>query len=66
MNDALPMWTQIAMGALALIALFYFGPKAGQAVKQSPKGSASDWMGLLLPIGAVVLFVILLIALARG
>lgn len=62
----MPLWMQIVMGALALLALIYFGPKAAQAAKESPKGSASDWLGLLLPIGAVVLFVILLIAFAGG
>lgn len=60
------LWMQIALGAMALVALFFFGPMAGRAVKESPKGTAKDWMGVLLPIGGVVLFVILLIALARG
>ena len=60
------LWMQIALGAMALVALFYFGPKAGEAVKNSPKGSAKDWLGVLLPIGGVVLFVLLLIALAQG
>lgn len=66
MNEAVPIWMQVAMGALALLALFYFGPKAGAAVRNSPKGSARDWLGVLLPIGGVVLFVIILIALAQG
>ncbi|MFW5969573.1 MAG: hypothetical protein ACOCP9_02945 [Halofilum sp. (in: g-proteobacteria)] len=60
------LWMQIALGAMALVALFYFGPKAGEAVKNSPKGSASDWLGFLLPIGGVVLFVLLLIWLAQS
>ncbi|MEX2575487.1 MAG: hypothetical protein WD382_02440 [Halofilum sp. (in: g-proteobacteria)] len=66
MNEAIPVWMQVVMGGLALLALFYFGPKAGEAVKNSPKGSAKDWLALLLPIGGVVLFVIVLIALAQG
>lgn len=60
------LWMQIALGAMALVALFYFGPKAGEAVKNSPKGSASDWLGALLPIGGVVLFVLVLIWLAQA
>jgi hypothetical protein len=32
-------------------------------VKNSPKGSASDWMGFIVPMAAIVLFIILLIAL---
>jgi hypothetical protein len=60
------LWMQIALAAMALFALFYFGPKAGEAVKNSPKGSASDWLGVLLPIGGVVLFVLVLIWLAQS
>jgi hypothetical protein len=30
---------------------------------ESPRGSAADWLGLLLPIAAVVAFVLLLLAL---
>lgn len=60
------LWMQIALAAMALVALFYFGPRAGAVLKDSPKGSASDWLGLLIPIGAVVLFVMLLIMLAQG
>ncbi len=66
MNEAIPVWMQVLMGGLALLALFYFGPKAGEALKNSPKGTAKDWLGVLLPIGGVVLFVIMLIALAQG
>jgi hypothetical protein len=32
-------------------------------MRDAPSGSSSDWMGLLLPIAAVVAFVLLLIAL---
>jgi len=66
MNEAIPIWVQVGMGLLALVVIFFFGPRAVEAVKNSPKGTAKDWLGVLLPIGAVVLFVILLIGLARG
>ena len=56
-------WQQILLGALALGALWMFLPSAKRAMKESPSGSASDWVGLLLPIAAVVGFVLLLIAL---
>lgn len=46
--------------------LFYFGPTAYRAAKESPKGSLQDWLGLAVPIGGVVLFIIVLIALARN
>ena len=66
MNEALPIWVQVGMGLLALAVLFFFGPRALEAAKNSPKGSAQDWLGVLLPIGAVVLFIILLIGLLRS
>lgn len=66
MNEAIPIWMQVAMGALALLALFFIGPRVKDAVQNSPKGSAKDWLGLLLPIGCVVLFVLLLIRFAQA
>jgi len=66
MSGSLPVWGQVLTGLAILLLLVFFGPAAWRAAKDSPKGSASDWLGLLVPIGGVVLFVILLIALARG
>jgi cobalamin synthase len=66
MSGDLPVWAQIMTGLAILALLFFFGPSAYRAAKDSPKGSAGDWLGLLIPIGGVVLFIILLIALARG
>jgi cobalamin synthase len=66
MSGDLPVWAQIMTGLAILALLFFFGPSAYRAAKESPKGSAGDWLGLLIPIGGVVLFIILLIALARG
>lgn len=56
-------WQQLLLGALALLVLWMFFPAARRAMQEAPKGSASDWMGVLLPIAAVVAFVMLLIAL---
>jgi hypothetical protein len=55
-------WLKIG-SALLLIAMFFvILPGARKAVKNSPKGTMKDWMGYILPLGVVVLFVILLIA----
>ncbi len=59
------LWMQIALGALALTALVLFGPRLGSALRDSPKGTAQDWLGLMLPLGGVVLFVSVLIWLAQ-
>lgn len=66
MSGNLPVWVQILTGLALVALLLFFGPAAYRAAKESPKGSAQDWLGLLIPIGGVVLFIILLIAMARG
>ena len=62
-GPGMEFWQQLLLGALAVGALWLFLPSAKRAMKESPRGTASDWMGLLVPIGAVVAFVLLLIAL---
>ncbi len=56
-------WQQLLLGGLALGVLWMFLPGVKRAVSQAPRGSASDWAGLLVPIAAVVAFVVLLIML---
>lgn len=56
-------WMQI-VSALALIAfIVILLPSARQMMKNSPKGSSSDWMSFIIPIFAVILFILLLIKL---
>lgn len=56
-------WLKIAT-AIALVAMFfYILPAAKRMVKNSPKGSGSDWMSFILPMAAIVLFIIMLISL---
>lgn len=56
-------WLKIA-AAVALVAMFFMIlPSAKHLVKNSPKGSSSDWMGYIMPMAVVVLFIILLITL---
>ena len=56
-------WELIAIGAVVLLVLLWMRPGMKQAFKQSKEATQKDWTGLLIPIGMVVLFVILLIAL---
>ena len=56
-------WLKI-VSAIALVAMFFFIlPSAKRMVKNSPKGSASDWMGFIVPMVVVVLFIVMLITL---
>jgi hypothetical protein len=56
-------WLKIASAALLVAMFFMILPSAKRMVKESPKGSISDWMGFVVPMAVVVLFIILLIAL---
>jgi len=58
-------WEQLLLGALAVLLIFWFRPGIKAALEQSRKAE-KDWAGALLPIGLVVLFVIVLILLARS
>ena len=52
----------ILLGALLLVVLFWFGRGIGNVFQES-REAESDWTGLLLPIGGVVLFVLVLMML---
>ncbi|MDH3221607.1 MAG: hypothetical protein OEO19_18905 [Gammaproteobacteria bacterium] len=56
-------WVKIGSAVLMAAMLIYLFPRAKQTIENSPKGSASDWMGFIVPMAAIVLFIILLIAL---
>lgn len=59
------VWEALLLGALVLLVLFWFGPGVRNALRDSRRGTAEDWKGVLLPLGLVVLFVVLLIAFVR-
>ena len=59
------LWEQILIGVGGLIILFLFWPGAKAAMERSKQAENPDWKGALIPIGIVVLFVILLIAIAK-
>jgi hypothetical protein len=60
------IWEQVILAAVAFAVLFFFWPGAKKAMEDSKNEENPDWKGALIPIGVVVLFVILLIALAKG
>lgn len=45
---------------VAMAAMIF--PGARRAVKEAPKGSMKDWMGYIVPMAAVILFIMLLIS----
>ena len=56
-------WIKIGSALFMVAMIIYLFPRAKQAVQNSPKGSASDWMGYVIPMVAIVLFIIILIQL---
>lgn len=64
--ESLALWEQILLGVLVVLVLMWVLPGVRANLGKSKQATSEDWRGLLLPLGAVVLFVILLIALAAG
>ncbi len=54
-------WIKI-LAALGIVAMMlYLYPRAKYMVKNSPKGSMQDWMGYVVPMAVVIVFIFLLI-----
>ena len=56
-------WSEILYAVLLGGLLIFMFPRARQMVENSPKGTMKDWMGFIVPMIAVILFVVLLISL---
>ncbi len=57
------LWMKIGSAVLLVAMLVILIPRAKQMITQSPKGSTSQWVSFLIPVGVVVLFVLLLMQL---
>ena len=58
------IWEKVFVGIVALGVLFWMLPGTRQMIANS-KDAPKDWMGLLIPIGAVILFIVFLISSVR-
>jgi hypothetical protein len=59
--DTFSTWESLLLGAIAVLVIFWMKPGIKVAMAQSRR-APTDWRGVLVPIGLVVLFVIFLIA----
>lgn len=66
MAGDMPLWMQILWGIGAVMILIWFLPGVKAAMEKTRTAENKDWMGLLIPIVVVVLFVFLLISLVRS
>jgi di/tricarboxylate transporter len=55
-------WEMILLGVLVALILVWLGPGVKRSMENSRKGTSKEWMGVVAILGAVVLFVLLLIA----
>ncbi|NOR51966.1 MAG: hypothetical protein GQ470_05045 [Gammaproteobacteria bacterium] len=54
-------WMKIGSALLLLMMLLFLWPRAKQMIKESPKGGSDDWKAAIIPLLAVIGFVILLV-----
>lgn len=54
------LWMKIGSAILLIAMLAIMIPRARQMLKESPKGTTSQWISFVIPVGVVVLFVLLL------
>ena len=56
-------WLKIGSALFLVAMIIFLFPRAKQVIENTPKGSMKDWMGYIVPMIVVVLFIVLLIAL---
>lgn len=56
-------WMEIVSALALVMFIVIVFPAARYMIKNSPKGTTSDWMSFIVPLVAVVLFIILLVKL---
>jgi hypothetical protein len=61
--NQMPVWEQVLIAVVTVLVVLWVRPGLKAALKQSRQAQHKDWQGLLLPLGLVILFVLLLIAL---
>ena len=60
------IWEQVLLGMGAFIILFVFWPGTKAAMERSKQAENPDWQGALIPIVVVILFIVLLVYVARS
>lgn len=55
-------WLTIGSALLVGLMLVVLLPRARHMIRESRKGTPAEWMGVAIPLAAVVLFVIFLMA----
>ena len=64
--EKLSIWEMLLLGVLVAGVLFLFTPGIKKTFEMSRQAKERDWKGFLVPLAIMVLFIVLLIFLARG
>ena len=56
-------WMEIVSALALVMFIIILIPATREMMRNSSKGTAADWMGFVIPIVVVVLFIILLVKL---
>jgi len=59
------MWQQLALAAVAVAVVVFFGPRAKRAAEESPSGTGQDWWTFAKLIAGVVAFILVMILFLR-
>lgn len=65
MMPSMAWWQQAVLALVVLLVLWWTLPGVKAALEKSRHAERRDWRGVVLPVGAVVIFVLLLIAFVR-
>ena len=60
--EQMSTWEMVLVGGITVLVLLWFGPGVKTMLEQSRQAENRDWMGVLIPIVLVILFVFLLIS----
>jgi hypothetical protein len=61
--ETMETWEMVLTGIAAMLLVLWLRPGIRNAIERSRQAAERDWGAVLLPLGLVILFVVLLIAL---
>jgi hypothetical protein len=61
--ETIETWEMVLTGIAAMLLVLWLRPGIRNAIERSRQATERDWGAMLLPLGLVILFVVLLLAL---
>jgi hypothetical protein len=61
--ETIDTWELVLTGIAAMLLVLWLRPGIRNAIERSRQATERDWGAVLIPLGLVILFVVLLIAL---